>query len=123
MSKIVRWALVGVSCAACGFAGSVGGLALMQDRLQGEDGASGPAGPPGLQGPPGPAGPAGPEAETVGLSYDVSNLRMRVADLENATEDCGLVTQLVTDVSTFPGLSGPTLNVRKTPFLVCVTPE
>lgn len=112
-----------VFCAACGFGGGVGGIALMQDRLQGEHGAEGPAGPPGSPGPPGPAGPEGPEGDTVGLLYDVSQLRSRVAALENESEECGLVTRLVTDVSTFPGFDGPTLNVSKTPFFVCVSPQ
>jgi len=119
MAKFARWAALAAFCAAFGFGGSVGGVALMQDNLRGEDGSTGPT---GSQGPPGPAGPVGPAANTTGLVFDVGQLQRRLEDLENSGRGCTLVAQLVTDVSTFPTVSGPTLNVSKTPFLVCVNP-
>lgn len=126
MSKIARWVTLALFCAACGFGGSVGGLALMRDDLRGERGERGEAGtsgPTGMQGPPGPTGPAGPPADLVGLTFDLDRLDKRLNALENAEGRCYFRTQLVTGVSLRDTYGGLVLDVDETPWLICLNPS
>lgn len=124
MGRWLQLTLLGTFCLLLGLAGAVGGVWLMRDSLQGDpgpagsDGARGPAGPPGPPGPTGPQGPAGSSPVDFMLEH-------RVADLEDQVDSCrgGLVSQVVTGVSTSSGFDGGTMvDTQETPFLVCLRP-
>lgn len=101
-----------------GFLGATGAVLVFHDTFRGEVGAKGSAGPAG------PVGPAGPEAPTdgavktavAGLEEDMVKLDAKVSALQPGADGCGLVTQVVTDVTS--GFNG-SFRTTKSP-IVCL---
>lgn len=110
--------LIAGLAAVFGFLGATGAVFVFHDTLRGESGAKGPAGPAGPIGPAGPVAPADSAVRTAvaGLEEDMVNLNAKVTALQPGANGCGLLTQVVTDVTT--GFDG-SVRTSKSP-VVCL---